>query len=68
MNRNIIKNYELSFGDLGIQIKFKEDINSKDIKNILYFFENYIKQLDNDCKLNRMSNNTDNKTINNIQN
>ena len=46
-----IKNYELSFGELGIQFKFKKELSTSDIKNIMYYFEQYVSQLDSDFNL-----------------
>ena len=66
-----IKNYELSFGELGIQFKFKKDLTQADIKNIMYYFENYISQLDYDfnlCKVLYSNASKDRISINDIQN
>ena len=65
-----IKNYELSFGELGIQLKFNKDISQSEIKNIMYYFEQYISQLDSDfnmCKVLYNNAKKDHKTINDIQ-
>lgn len=72
MENNIkIKNYELSFGELGIQFKFKKELTQSDIKNIMYYFENYVSQLDSDFNLSKVLYNNAKKdkiTINDIQN
>ena len=72
MDNNIkIKNYELSFGELGIQFKFKKELSQPDIKNIMYYFENYISQLDSDfnlCKVLYDNASKDKKSINDYQN
>lgn len=72
MENNIkIKNYEFSFGDLGIQFKFKKEISQSDIKNIMYYFKQYISQLDTDFNLcNTLYDNAlkDKKNISDIQN
>ena len=72
MDNNIrIKNYELSFGELGIQFKFKKELSQSDIKNIMYYFENYVSQLDSDfnlCKVLYNNAEKDKKSINDIQN
>ena len=72
MDNNIkIKNYELSFGELGIQFKFKKELSNSDIKNIMYYFENYISQLDSDfnlCKVLYNNASKDKKSINDYQN
>ena len=72
MDNNIkIKNYELSFGELGIQFKFKKELSNSDIKNIMYYFENYISQLDSDfnmCKVLYDNASKDKKNINDYQN
>ena len=72
MDNNIrIKNYELSFGELGIQFKFKKELSNSDIKNIMYYFESYISQLDSDfnlCKVLYNNASKDKNTINDIQN
>ena len=47
-NKTVIKNYELKFGNLGIQLKFNKDLKESDINNIMYYFNEYIKQLDCD--------------------
>ena len=65
-----IKNYELSFGELGIQLKFNKDISQSEIKNIMYYFEQYISQLDYDFNLSKVLFDNalkDYKTINDIQ-
>ena len=70
-NNNIkIKNYELSFGELGIQFKFKKDLTQSDIKNIMYYFEQYMNQIDSDFHLSKIlcSNaEKDKKSINDFQ-
>ena len=72
MDNNIkIKNYELSFGELGIQFKFKKELTQQDIKNIMYYFEIYVSQLDSDfnlCKVLYDNASKDKKSINDIQN
>ena len=72
MNNNIkIKNYELSFGELGIQFKFKKEVSNSDIKNIMYYFESYVSQLDSDFNLCKVLYNNalkDKNSINDIQN
>ena len=72
MNNNIkIKNYDLSFGELGIQFKFKKELSSSDIKNIMYYFESYVSQLDSDfnlCKVLYNNSIKDKNSINDIQN
>lgn len=71
MNNIKIKNYELSFGELGIQFKFKKELTQSDIKNIMYYFEQYVSQLDSDfnlCKVLYESSLKDKKSINDIQN
>ena len=70
MNQTKIKNYELSFGELGIQLKFNKDISQSEIKNIMYYFEQYISQLDTDfhmCKVLYNNAKKDSKTIDDIQ-
>lgn len=69
-NHTKIKNYELNIGELGIQFKFKKDLTQTDIKNIMYYFENYISQLDSDfnlCKVLYNNANKDKISINEIQ-
>ena len=39
------------FGELGIQFKFKKELSNSDIKNIMYYFERNISQLDSDFNL-----------------
>ena len=72
MNNNIkIKNYDLSFGELGIQFKFKKELSSSDIKNIMYYFESYVSQLDSDfnlCKVLYNNSLKDKKSISDYQN
>ena len=72
MDTNIkIKNYELSFGELGIQFKFKKELSNSDIKNIMYYFESYVSQLDSDfnlCKVLYDNASKDKNNINDIQN
>ena len=72
MDNNIkIKNYELSFGELGIQFKFKKELSQADIKNIMYYFESYVSQLDSDfnlCKVLYDNASKDKKSINDYQN
>lgn len=72
MDNNIeIKNYELSFGELGIQLKFKKELSESDIKNIMYYFEQYVSQLDSDfnlCKVLYNNASKDKKGINDYQN
>ena len=72
MNNNTkIKNYELSFGELGIQFKFKKELSESDIKNIMYYFEQYVSQLDSDfnlCKVLYDNASKDKKSINDYQN
>ena len=72
MDNNIeIKNYELSFGELGIQFKFKKELSNSDIKNIMYYFEQYVSQLDSDfnlCKVLYDNSIKDKKSINDYQN
>ena len=71
MNQTKIKNYELSFGELGIQLKFNKDISQSEIKNIMYYFEQYVSQLDTDfnmCKVLYNNAEKDRKTIDDIQN
>ena len=72
MDNNIkIKNYEVSFGELGIQFKFKKELSNSDIKNIMYYFENYISQLDSDfnlCKVLYDNASKDKESINDYQN
>jgi hypothetical protein len=71
MNNIKIKNYELSFGELGIQFKFKKELTQSDIKNIMYYFESYISQLDsyfNLCKVLYKNSLKDKKNIDDIQN
>lgn len=66
-----IKNYELSFGELGIQFKFKKELSSSDIKSIMFYFEQYVSQLDSDfnmCKVLYNNANKDKNVINDIQN
>ena len=66
-----IKNYELSFGELGIQFKFKKELSQSDIKNIMYYFKQYISQLDSDfnlCKVLYDNSLKDKKSINDYQN
>ena len=70
-NNTKIKNYDLSFGELGIQLKFKKELSNSDIKNIMYYFENYISQLDSDfnlCKVLYDNSIKDKKNINDYQN
>ena len=70
MNNIEIKNYELSFGELGIQFKFKKELTQSDIKNIMYYFESYISQLDSDfnlCKVLFDNASKDKKSIDDIQ-
>ena len=70
-NNTKIKNYELSFGELGIQFKFKKELSSSDIKNIMYYFEQYVSQLDSDfnlCKVLYDNASKDKKSINDYQN
>ena len=70
-NNTKIKNYELSFGELGIQFKFKKELSQSDIKNIMYYFENYISQLDSDfnlCKVLYNNSLKDKESINDYQN
>ena len=67
MNNNIkIKNYELSFGELGIQFKFKKELSNSDIKNIMYYFEQYVSQLDSDFNLCKVLYNNASKDKDNI--
>lgn len=54
MNQTKIKNYELSFGELGIQFKFNKNILESEVKNIMYYFEQYISQLDSDFHLSKV--------------
>lgn len=54
MNQTKIKNYELSFGELGIQFKFNKNISDSEVKNIMYYFEQYISQLDSDFHLSKV--------------
>ena len=71
MDRVKIKNYELSFGELGIQLKFNKDISQSEIKNIMYYCEQYILQLDSDfnmCKVLYNNAEKDSETIDDIQN
>ena len=72
MDNNIkIKNYELSFGELGIQFKFKKELSQAEIKNIMYYFEHYVSQLDSDfnlCKILYNNASKDKKSINDYQN
>ena len=72
MNNNTkIKNYDLSFGELGIQFKFKKELTQQDIKNIMYYFESYVSQLDSDfnlCKVLYNNSLKDKKSINDYQN
>ncbi len=72
MDNNIkIKNYELSLGELGIQFKFKKELSQADIKNIMYYFEQYVSQLDSDfnlCKVLYDNASKDKKSINDYQN
>jgi len=49
-----IKNYELSFGELGTQFKFNKNISDSEVKNIIYYFEQYISQLDSDFHLSKV--------------
>lgn len=53
MDNNHIKinNYNLSFGDLGVQFKFNKDVSEKDIKTVMYYFEQHVSQLDSDFKI-----------------
>ena len=70
MDRVKIKNYELSFGELGIQLKFNKNISQSEIKNIMYYFEQYIYQLNSDfniCKVLYDNAKKDHKTIDDIQ-
>ena len=70
MNQTKIKNYELSFGELGIQFKFNKNISESEVKNIMYYFEQYISQLDSDFHLSKIlcSNaEKDKKSINDFQ-
>ena len=70
-SHNIIKNYELNFGELGIQFKFNKDISSSDIKTVMYYFNQYINRLDDDFNMSKiLLNNTkkDFKSIDDIQN
>lgn len=70
MNNIKIKNYELSFGELGIQFKFNKNISDSEVKNIMYYFEQYISQLDSDFHLSKIlcSNaEKDKKSINDFQ-
>ena len=71
MENNIkIKNYELSFGELGIQFKFNKNISDSEVKNIMYYFGQYISQLDSDFHLSKIlcSNaENDKKSINDFQ-
>lgn len=70
-SHNIIKNYELNFGELGIQFKFNKDMNKSDIKTIMYYFEQYINQLDDDFRMSKILFNNakkDFKSIDDIQN
>ena len=50
-NKTIIKNYQLDFGDLGIQFKFNKDIDESQIKTIMHYFEDNIFGLNADFKL-----------------
>lgn len=72
MDNNIkIKNYELSFGELGIQFKFKKELSQSDIKSIMFYFEQYVSQLDSDfnlCKILYDNASKDKKSINDYQN
>lgn len=72
MNNNTkIKNYELSFGELGIQLKFKKELSESDIKNIMYYFEQYVSQLDSDfnlCKVLYNNSLKDKESINDYHN
>ena len=72
MNNNTkIKNYELSLGELGIQFKFKKELSESDIKNIMYYFEQYVSQLDSDfnlCKVLYNNSLKDKESINDYQN
>lgn len=70
MDRVKIKNYELSFGELGIQLKFNKDVSESEAKNIMYYFEQYISQLNTDfnmCKVLYNNAEKDLKTIDDIQ-
>ena len=70
MDRVKIKNYELSFGELGTQFKFNKNISDSEVKNIMYYFEQYISQLDSDFHLSKIlcSNaEKDKKSINDFQ-
>ena len=70
MNQTKIKNYELSFGELGTQFKFNKNISDSEVKNIIYYFEQYISQLDSDFHLSKIlcSNaEKDKKSINDFQ-
>ena len=70
MNQTKIKNYELSFGELGTQFKFNKNISDSEVKNIIYYFEQYISQLDSDFHLSKVlySNaEKDKKSINDFQ-
>ena len=70
MNQTKIKNYELSFGELGTQFKFNKNISDSEVKNIMYYFEQYISQLDSDFHLSKIlcSNaEKDKKSINDFQ-
>ena len=69
-SHNIIKNYELNFGELGIQFKFNKDISSSDIKNVMYYFNQYVNQLNNDFTMAKIFYNnteTNNENINDYQ-
>lgn len=72
MDNNIkIKNYELSFGELGIQLKFKKELSESDIKNIMYYFEQHVSQLDSDfnlCKVLYNNSLKDKESINDYHN
>ena len=71
MNQTKIKNYELSFGELGTQFKFNKNISDSEVKNIIYYFEQYISQLDSDFHLSKIlcSNaEKDKKSIDDFQN
>jgi len=68
-NRITIKNYDLSFGELGIQFKFKDNIKQTEIRNVLYKLENAINNIDYEFRLSKSLFYEDkDKTIDDIQN
>jgi len=47
-----LKNYDLSFGEVGMQIKFNKDVTPLEIKNLLYYIENELHNISSKHKTN----------------